>query len=356
MTTFLSLILGVPLLIVASFFLVGAVLSGPRYRGPVTDHFDGKKFINPGGFQAKGLREVLKWAVNRERQPWAYRDVPFGEKPINQVNAGVRVTFINHTTFLIQGGGVNLLTDPVWSERTSPFSFAGPRRMRNPGIRMEDLPAIDYVLLSHNHYDHLDTNALRQLDKVHEPHVITPLGVQALLQTKGIAGAGDLDWWDEKMLTSRVKVQALPAQHFSGRGMLDRDASLWCGYMITIDGLNIYFAGDTGYNDATFKDIGKRTGPVDLSIIPIGAYKPEWFMSPIHVSPYNAVRIHLEVKSNLSVPSHYGTFPLADDGLDEPVNDLRAALRQLGVDESAFQIVPEGKYIEIGARSDLRIG
>lgn len=354
MVFLLSFLVGVPLLFIISFFVVGAILSGPRYRGPVSDHFDGRKFVNPGGVHAKGMGEALKWAANRRRrEPWQYREMPYGEKPIDQVGNGVRVTFINHTTFLIQGGGVNILTDPVWSERTSPFTFAGPRRRRNPGIRFEDLPPIDFVLLSHNHYDHLDVATLRRLDNEHEPGIVTPLGVQALLQGKGIAGSGDVDWWDEKTLTSRVKIQALPAQHFSGRGMLDRDASLWCGYLLVIDGVKIYFAGDTGYNDTTFKDIGKKIGPVDLSIIPIGAYKPEWFMSSIHVSPYNAVCIHVDVQSKLSVPSHYGTFPLADDGREEPVKELRAALAQQGVHAPAFQVVAEGKFIEIGTDSDL---
>jgi L-ascorbate metabolism protein UlaG (beta-lactamase superfamily) len=217
--------------------------------------------------------------------------------------------------------------------------------MREPGIRFEDLPKIHFVLLSHNHYDHLDLKTMRVLQGAHHPKIVTPLGVKQFLDNEQIAGATDLDWWEQMDLSEKVKVQSVPAQHFSGRGSLDRDATLWCGYTINTTAGKIYFAGDTGYNEKTFKEIGDRCGGMRLSIIPIGAYKPRWFMSPIHTDPEEAVKIHLDVKSKVSIASHFGTFPLADDAFDDPLKDLAMARTKHNVDEKEFVIMKEGEPV-----------
>jgi L-ascorbate metabolism protein UlaG (beta-lactamase superfamily) len=341
----LILLLAAPLGII----LTGFALSAPRYKGPVSDHFNGKQFINPGGIKTKGLKDVIKWMVERERGSWTpqHHDVK-GEKPLARVPQGIRITFINHTTFLIQTEGLNILTDPVYSERASPFSWIGPKRMRKPGIAFEDLPQIDIVLLSHNHYDHLDIGTVKKLARTFHPKFIVPLGVGAFLKRSGIDAFHELDWWQELSINSDIAVQALPAQHFSGRGMLDRDATLWCGYLVKRTDGNIYFAGDTGYNNHTFKEIGERCAPVKAALIPIGAYKPKWFMSPIHCSPDEAVQIHDETRSSFSIASHFGTFPLADDGKDEAVQDLARALSQSQKTHRPFITLQEGKAIDVG--------
>lgn len=324
---------------------IGFFLSGPKYKGSVSDHFDGKQFSNPTGLKAKGLGDVLQWMLKRKQGPWKEnKEIPFGDKPVSTSDE-LRITYVNHSTFLIQVAGINILTDPVWSERTSPFQFAGPKRMRPPGIKFEDLPKIDVVLLSHNHYDHLDLPVMRKIYQLHKPKIVAPLGVKAFLEQNNISGHGDLDWWDEITLNNSLKVQAVPAQHFSGRGTFDRDATLWCGYVIKRKEGNIYFVGDTGYNEKTFKEIGERCAPITVALVPIGAYKPQWFMSPIHCSPEEAVKIHLEVKAKVSIADHYGTFPLADDGEDDPKVELIKAMEKLNVPNEQFLLLKEGRHM-----------
>ena len=324
--------------------ILGSTLSGPRYSGPVSDHFNGHRFVNPGGIQAKGLMDALKWFSTRKKIAWReLENAPFGEKPETQIEKGVKITFVNHSTFLIQTEGLNILTDPIWSERASPFSFMGPKRMRPPGLDLNDLPPIHVVLISHNHYDHLDIDTLKKIVKAHRPKIFTPLGVKAFLDKKGIAVTKDMDWWNEYSLNDRLKIIATPAQHFSSRGTNDRDGSLWCGYMIKRNEGNIYFVGDTGYNDAIFKNIGEKFSPIQLAMIPIGAYKPQWFMSPIHCSPEEAVRIHLELRSKKSIAAHFGTFPLADEGQEQPLQDLKQALMQNNLGTEDFIALKEGQ-------------
>ncbi|MFZ6014172.1 MAG: MBL fold metallo-hydrolase [Bacteroidota bacterium] len=340
MVVFLFILVTSPLIVIA----FGIMLSGPRYKGPVSDHFDGKRFINPQGIQAKGVRDVFKWMMTRKRGSWT--NLPEPQKfdpPPGRVHAGVAITFVNHSTFLIQVDGLNILTDPVWSKRTSPFTWAGPQRKRLPGVAFEDIPKVDLVLLSHNHYDHLDIQTMRMIFGAHHPKIVTPLGVKAFLDEERISGAIDIDWWDELVISNTVRVRAVPAQHFSGRGSLDRDATLWCGYVLETSEGNVYFAGDTGYNNTTFKEIGEKFGPMKISLLPIGAYKPSWFMSPVHTCPEEAVRIHFEVKSEQSVATHFGTFPLADEACDEPVSDLKEAMQKYKLKENKFLVLHEGE-------------
>ncbi|MDZ7716307.1 MAG: MBL fold metallo-hydrolase [Balneolaceae bacterium] len=337
------------ILVCATFLIVGTltvdyIIKAPVYKGPPTEHFNGKTFSNIDGIKARGLKDVIKWAITEEPGPWTVlseEDITYGSVPESTVTEGIKITFVNHATFLIQVDGLNILTDPVWSERASPFQWIGPKRMRPPGIRFQDLPEIDVVLISHNHYDHLDIHTAKRLKDAFDPLFITPLGVPLYLKENGITNTAELNWWNDYVINQEVKVFAVPAQHFSGRGLTDRDKTLWAGYVLQTPAGNIYFAGDTGY-DGFFKDIGQRFNPIDVALIPVGAYKPRWFMSPIHVDPFEAVQIHKDVGAKQSIGMHFGTFPLADDGMTEPINDLAKAREQAGIDKKDFFILNEG--------------
>jgi L-ascorbate metabolism protein UlaG (beta-lactamase superfamily) len=341
------LLIFIPGVCIAVVVLIGYLVSAPAYKGKVTDHFDGRKFRNPGNVQLKGFLDLIPWLFNRKPGKW--EEVTIVERliPSAGFNQGdtSRVTFINHSTFLIQTHGMNILTDPIWSKRAGPVKFIGPRRRRPPAIKLEDLPKIDIILLSHNHYDHLDIDTLKQLFRIHKPRIITTLGISKYLEKQGISDSIDLDWWQEKKLNDRISIACVPAQHFSGRGMFDREKSLWCGFVLIISGGSIYFAGDTGLG-SFFSEIGQKYNPLKLSILPIGAYIPQWFMQPIHTSPEEAVKIHLECKTARSIASHFGTFPLADDGLFQPVEDLEIAKKKLAIPLDSFIVLPEGKSMD----------
>lgn len=331
----------------AIILLVGWYISAPKYKGPVSDHFDGKKFINPGNVKAKGLKDILKWMINRNKGEWRKVLIPPGPPPPAHVQEGeLLVTFINHCTFLLQVDGVNILTDPIWSERASPFTWIGPKRMRPPGLRLEDLPSIDVLLLTHNHYDHLDIKTFKQVYEKHQPKVITALGVGAYLQKHGVGNISEMDWGHEYQFNEKISIVSVPAQHFSGRGMFDRDATLWCGFVIRSAHGNIYFAGDTGHNDLVKKEV-KKFSPLRLAILPIGAYRPEWFMQAVHASPEEALKMHLYIEAATSIGSHFGTFPLADEGMGDPAKDLASALERIDAAPGDFIVPVEGKGIFI---------
>jgi len=322
--------------------IIGYLLSGPAYTGPITDHFNGKQFLNPSGIQAKGFSNVLKYFQEKRTEQWfknyetAVREDPIPEPNISEI----QYTYVNHSTFLIQHQGVKILTDPIWSERCSPFQFVGPARMRPPGIPFENLPIIDLVLLSHNHYDHLDKNTIEHIEEQWSPKFIVPLGLKKVMEKMGCKNVQEIDWW-ESIDYKKLQIKAVPANHFSSRGMFDRDVTLWAGFVIKSPSHKIYFLGDSGYSDL-FKTIGEREGPFDLSFIPIGAYLPEWFMSPIHISPKEAVQVHLDVKSKKSVAMHFGTFPLALDGPERAPEELIDNLHKLDIDLQSFFIPDEG--------------
>ncbi len=296
----------------------------PSY--PRSDHFDGERFFNPNGHNPRGFRDLLKWQFGRTQGAWPAW-VENTARPALPATLGARecaVTFVGHATFLLQFDGFNVLTDPIWSDRCSPVSWAGPKRVRAPGIDFAALPRIDLVLLSHNHYDHLDLPTLQRLHATQRPLIVTTLGNKPFLAEEGIDTAVELDWWQSHEPRPGVKVTVTPAQHFAARGMTDRFKTLWGGFVLETAAGKIWFAGDSGYFDG-FKTIGEKLGPFDLAFIPIGAFEPRWFMEPVHCTPAEAIQIHRDVRARRSLGMHFGCFPLADDSFEQPVTDFHAA-------------------------------
>ena len=342
---------------VVALFIVDKLLAAPKYKANNSDHFDGTKFVNPNEVGNHSYFDVLKWWLSgNDKGIWKELkngDVPQFSVPAETVNPEeLHVTFVNHASFLLRIDGVNILTDPIWSYRASPYQWIGPKRMRPPGIAFEDLPPINLVLISHNHYDHLDIHTVKRLAAEHNPQFIVPLGVEQYLHNNGIDNTLHVDWWDEHTFNSMLSLTTVPARHFSGRGLFDRNQTLWCGYVLHTSIGNIYFAGDTGYGDF-LKDIGNRFGPLHTAFIPIGAYRPRWFMKSIHLSPDDAVIAHQDLQSKQSIGMHFGTFPMADDGMEEPVEDLREALAKHGISEEEFSVMPVGKTRVIQSRKEI---
>ena len=322
------------------YLLADRAFSAPRYRGPRTDHFDGRRFHNLEPPEKSGFIDFLRWRLTGKRGHWnKWTENSHTSPPPPRVNGtDLRVTFVNHATVLIQTEGLNILTDPVWSERVSPVAWAGPKRHRPPGLRFEDLPPIALVLLSHNHYDHLAPKTLVRLREEHKPRFIVGLGNRALLNANEIDDVTELDWWEDANVSDQLGVTCVPAKHFSGRGLGDADATLWCGFVVRASGGSIYCAGDTGMG-SHFAEINKRFGPLRLALLPIGAYLPVWFMRPVHISPIEAAELHKVLKPRVSMAIHFGTFALGDDGELEPVVELRRVLDN----ESSFWVLEQGE-------------
>jgi len=311
--------------------------------GP-SDHFDGRRFFNPNGANGQPFWMVPRMLLTpRTRWPSVVPVEP--RRPPRAGPDDVVVTFIGHATFLIQVAGISLLIDPVYAERASPVAFAGPRRVRAPGVRFGDLPTIALVLLSHNHYDHCDLGTLRALERRFHPLVVTPLGNGRLLRSAGIGHVEEIDWWQQAG-EAPLPITLTPAQHFSSRNMFDRNRALWGGFLIEAGGRRILFAGDSGYGPH-FRDIAARLGPIDLALLPIGAYEPRWFMKDIHMNPAEAVQAHLDLAARQSIAMHCGTFQLTPEGIDEPVRELAQALRERGVPAERFRTVEVGESVSL---------
>lgn len=312
---------------------------------PVSDYYDGKRFHNiiPVMRTYSNKRgKIFKWMFSRKRRSWP-KNLPVtlntNISPRIYTGQGMHITFVNHSTFLIQIDGINILTDPTWSERASPVSWAGPRRARKPGVLFDDLPRIDAVLVSHNHYDHMDIPTLRELNNKFHPRIYTGLKNKSYLNKHGIKNVHEMKWWQSEKLTDKIILYFVPAQHFSARFLDDRNKTLWGGFYISAPSGKIFFAGDTGFGPH-FKQIKEKLGKPDVSLLPIGAYKPRWFMKPVHLNPDEAVQAHLILNSRNSIGIHFGTFQLADDRIDDPAKDLKKTLIKYKVSEKKF-IVPE---------------
>lgn len=305
-------------------------------------HFDGKRFFNPNARQVPGFLDALRWKLTSrpERSPRFISDVEQSVPPSRVEGDGLRVILVNHSTVLMQQRGSNILTDPIWSERTSPLSWIGPRRRRKPGVSWEDLPHVDAVLISHNHYDHLDLPTLRRLADRGDSTFIVPRGVARLLRSENIGPVHEIDWGESFSLPS-LAIHCVPALHFSSRGIFDRNMSLWCGYMIECQERLVYFAGDTGFGQH-FGQIRERFGSPHVALLPIGAYEPRWFMSPVHMAPDEAVRAHEILSAKTSIAIHHGTFQLADEGIDTAERQLLAC-----APPESFLVLKNGQFADI---------
>lgn len=318
-------------------------------------------------FEPKSLADVLRWrwAAHRSGVPQPPRDpIPCVAPDLAALQANARagaamqpgVTWIGHATVLAQLGGLNVLTDPIFSERASPLSFVGPKRHLPPGVALADLPHIDLVLASHNHYDHLDSASVDALQRQPggPPLFIVPLGVKAWLAGRGIAHAIELNWWESHTLQAPagpVDVTLVPAQHWSGRGLSDRMKTLWGGFAVFAPDCHLFYAGDTAYS-RDFADIQARFaerqsaangGGFDIALLPIGAYEPRWFMAPQHVNVEEAIRIHRDLRAKRSLGVHWGTFQLSDEALDEPPRALVEQRRLQGLPEPEFFVLAIGE-------------
>jgi L-ascorbate metabolism protein UlaG (beta-lactamase superfamily) len=307
------------------------------YAGAPSDHFDGERVFNPGQAGTdRNLAMLLRWRMGKDRSPWPER-VATGPaaKPPTRVDR-LTITMVGHATVLIQLAGYNLLVDPVWSARASPLRWAGPKRVNDPGIAFADLPPIDAVLITHNHYDHFDIATLRRLGSTHRPLFVAPLGNDALL-AKIIAPdrIKTADWGETITIRDPIRVTLVPAHHWSARALGDRRMALWCGFVIQSSEGLIYNAGDTAYGDGRiFFDIARNFGPPDVAILPIGAYEPRWFMKNQHANPDEAVRIMMACEARQGLGVHWGTFQLTDETRLAPKEALTEALRR-------HQIVPD---------------
>ena len=285
--------------------------------------------------------------LREPRLPWPKHVEQPSVRPPALDGVAASVTFIGHSTFLIQTAAGNILTDPMNSGRAGPLNRIGPRRVRQPAVRFDDLPAISTVLLSHNHYDHCDLATLRRLARRFNPLVVTPLENGRLVRSAGLRRVEECDWWQQAQ-SPTLPITLTPARHFSARTPFDRNRALWSGFVLAVRNVRIFFAGDTAYAPF-FTDIRERLGPIDLALLPIGAYEPRWFMQDQHMNPDEAVRAHLDLQARVSIATHFGCFQLTDEGIDDPLRELEAARLRHGVAAEQF------RALEVGATLSLPV-
>jgi len=321
-----------------------------------SDHFDGERFFDPDGVPPKSLRDVLRWQLGRERQRqrWPkWVPSPHADIPPERVHGDkVRLSFVGHVSWLIQTSGVNILVDPVWSDRASPFRWAGPKRVNDPGIAFDALPPIDIVLVSHGHYDHLDVATLSRLHAKFSPPVITPLGNDAAMRRASPAiRAQAFDWHHRVELGDQIALHLVPTRHWSARGLFDRNRTLWASFVLETPAGKIYIVCDSGYGEGKhFRRVREEHGPLRLAILPIGAYAPRWFMREQHVDVEEALRIHADLGAKRSLGIHWGVFQLTDEALDEPPRKLAALREARGLAEEEFFVTAIGETRRLAPR------
>jgi N-acyl-phosphatidylethanolamine-hydrolysing phospholipase D len=342
-------------MILLSFF----ILSEGRSQEQPRQVFSSSPHHTPKGFQnlyrplERGFGSFLRWQLGlgpREILPLSPEEVPdykpeMAQPAIQRIKGPdsnkIQVTWIGHSTFLIQMEGMNILTDPIWSDSCGPNGFLKVKRITPPGVPFEELPPIHAVLISHNHYDHLDEPTVKRLGN--GPTYFVPLGIARWFEKRKIKNVVEMDWWQTSSIGG-LNVHSVPIQHFSNRTPFDRNETLWSGWIIENDSSRIFFAGDTGYSPV-FKEIGDRFRPIQISIIPIGAYRPRWFMNPVHVDPPEAIEILKDTLSEIAIAGHWGTFKLSDEPLGEPAVYLRKALKEKDVEEGRFTIMKFGETL-----------
>ena len=310
-----------------------------------------KRYENIGHLGDPNFFDLIKWKFTREKPVWP--KLPENKPgrsntdiPKKVFDDDLVVTYVNHSTMLIQTGGENILTDPIGSSHAGPFGEFGVKRSIYPGVEIDDLPEIDFILISHSHYDHLDLPTIDALTAKYKPVIITGLGVSRYIDycQEKAGNCYELEWWENvKVFDSEVAFHFVPAYHWSSRYFIDKDTSLWGGFVISNHSSNVYFAGDTGFSDGKiFQSIKDRYGDFRLALLPIGAYKPSWFFSSMHTSPLEAVKISKILDSNYTIPIHYDTFELTDDKYEDPLNDLKLAIEEEKVNEDKFLILEAG--------------
>jgi len=312
-------------------------------------NFDGERFHNQALFRGHGFLDFLKWKLFFGGTQWpAWIESEPQLVPEQRVTGNrLSVTFINHSTMLIQYQGINILTDPIWNHRASPLTILGPKRVRRPGVTLDDLPPIDLVLISHNHYDHLDIETLKSLAERCSPIVVTGRGNTPVLQQAGLGTIQELDWW-ESFRHRALDIVFTPTQHFSGRGLFDRQKSLWGGFVMASPAGHVYFSGDTGVGPH-HAQLRERFKEFRVAFLPIGAYEPRWFMKSAHMNPAEAVEAHQLLNAKVSIGIHFGTFAnLTDEGIEQPLKDLAEALVKAEVDPGRFVTLRFGE-----TRNDL---
>ena len=355
-------------ILVAVSGLLGACTGVNPYFDATKPHHTASGFRNNhAGRLDRPLADILQWQWDAWRAGLPKAPLhPTAVVPadLRRIQAYARaadapqITWIGHATMLVQAGGLSVLTDPIFSERASPVPFAGPKRAQPPGVALADLPPIDAVLISHNHYDHLDEKSVRALASQPGggPLFLVPLGLKPWFADLGISRVVELDWWQTHTVKG-VEFQLTPVQHWSARGIADRMHSLWGGWAVFAPDLHWYFSGDTGYSP-DFADTRQRLAPrnpggFDLALIPVGAYEPRWFMREQHVDPTEAVRIHKDIGARRSVGIHWGTFNLTDESLDQPPIDLALARKAAGVADADFSVMAIGETRAIAPRQPV---
>ncbi|MDE1973810.1 MAG: MBL fold metallo-hydrolase [Hyphomicrobiales bacterium] len=325
------------------------------YNGPRSDHFDGERFFDRSGVSPKGRPDLLRWMRDRHfrrtKAKWpAWAPSPYADRPPERITgARWRISYVGHASFLVQAAGLNILLDPVWSARASPFRFAGPKRVNDPGIAFADLPPIDVVLVSHAHYDHLDVRTLSRLASSHRPRVITPLGNGTIMRSHDPAiAAQEYDWHDRVEIARGVAVTPVPTRHWSARSLSDRNMALWASFVIETPSGGIYFVADSGYGEGRhFLAVRERYGPLRLAILPIGAYEPRWFMRDQHMNPAESVQALIDCGAELALAHHHGTFQLTDEAIDAPRVALSEALVDAGIPAERFRVLQPGQVWEL---------
>ena len=306
--------------------------------------FDGTQFENIEPFEDKGILSLLHWRFTAQRADWKEVEDQTFFKAAVQRSQNLKLTFIGHSTVLIQVNNINILTDPHFSQRSSPVSWAGPKRVIQPSIKFDDLPPIDLVLISHNHYDHLDLQTLKRLGDKFSPTILVGLGNNKLLASQGITNVYELDWWQEFNFKG-LPIHFTPVQHWSARGIFDKRETLWGGFYIQ-GKQKVFFAGDTGYGKV-FNMIHDKYGDMDVGLIPIGAYAPRWFMQDAHINPEEAVKIFADLKLKKAFGIHFATFKdLTDEPRLQPIEHLKNALGKSGMNESDFIAPDFGKMYQ----------
>jgi L-ascorbate metabolism protein UlaG (beta-lactamase superfamily) len=310
-------------------------------------------FFDPDGSPPKALREVLRWQFGGGRQRAAWPDrtpSDFADTPPPRVDGNkVRLSFVGHASWLIQTSGLNILVDPVWSERVSPFSFVGPKRHNDPGIAFDALPGIDVVLVSHGHYDHLDLATLSKLQAKCAPRIVTPLGNDITMRSADAAiKAEGFDWHDRVELGNELAVTLVPTRHWSARGLYDRNKALWASFVLQTPAGKLYIVCDSGYGEGNhFRQVADAHGPLRLAILPIGAYEPRWFMRDQHMNPSDAVKALADCGAQQALAHHHGTFQLTDEAIDAPATALGVALDEAKIPRERFVALKPGQVFEI---------